>query len=118
MDVENTAGGNDLIETFKDASGRRIFFPDTGDEIVAGIHMLRLTRDWDEVTDEWKPQGSWFFLELIEADGPDWSLPVSIKQIWYDVRLKSGFEKLKDWTSSVHNVWRELVLHVLLKTTR
>ncbi|CAA2968610.1 Hypothetical predicted protein [Olea europaea subsp. europaea] len=93
---------------------RRIFFPDMGDEIVAGIHMLRLSRDWDEITDEWKPRGSWFFLELIEAVGQDWSLPVSVKQIWYDMRLKSGFEKLKDWTSSVHNVWRELVLQVLV----
>ncbi|CAI9776483.1 unnamed protein product [Fraxinus pennsylvanica] len=93
---------------------RRIFFPDMGDEIVAGIHMLRLTQDWDEVTDEWKPRGSWFFLELIEEARPHWSLPVSIKQIWYDVRVKSGFEKLKYWTSSVQTIWRELVLQVLV----
>ncbi|CAA2972726.1 Histone acetyltransferase, partial [Olea europaea subsp. europaea] len=46
--------------------------------------------------------------------GPDWSLPVFIKQIWYDVWLKRGFEKLKDWTSSVHYVFRELVLRVLV----
>ncbi|KAL2488622.1 PHD finger transcription factor [Forsythia ovata] len=93
---------------------RRIFFPDMGDEMVAGIHMLRLTQDWDEVTDEWKPRGSWMFLELIDAVGQDWPLPVSIKQIWYEVRVKSGFEKLKDWTSSLQNIWRELVLQVLV----
>ncbi|CAA2967206.1 Histone acetyltransferase [Olea europaea subsp. europaea] len=85
-----------------------------GDGVVVGIHMLRLTRDWDDVTDEWKPHGSWFFLELIELVGPDWSLPISIKQIWYDVRLRSGCEKLKDWTSSVHNALKELVLQVLV----
>ncbi|CAA2967208.1 Hypothetical predicted protein [Olea europaea subsp. europaea] len=50
------------------------------DEIVTGIHMLRLTRYWDEVTDEWEPQESWFFLELIEAVLVD-NFKITIKEL-------------------------------------
>lgn len=97
---------------------RRIFFPDMGDEMEAGVHMLRLSIDWDEVTEEWKPRGNWLFLELLEEVEQDWPLPVSVKQIWYEVRMKNGFEKLKEWTSSGRSIWRELVLEVLFDNLR
>ncbi|KAL6555494.1 hypothetical protein OROHE_007166 [Orobanche hederae] len=97
---------------------RRIFFPDMGDEMVARIDMLRLSKDWDEVTEEWKPRGKWLFLDLIEELEKDWPLPVSVKQIWYEVRMKNGFEKLKDWTTSGRYIWRELMLQVLFDNIR
>ncbi|KAI3461632.1 hypothetical protein Pfo_018295 [Paulownia fortunei] len=97
---------------------RRIFFPDMGDEMEAQIEMLRLSKDWDEVTEEWKPRGNWLFLEMIEEVEQDWPLPVSVKQIWYEVRMKDGFEKLREWTSSGRYMWRELVLQVLFDNFR
>ncbi|KAL7124732.1 hypothetical protein ABFS83_14G068700 [Erythranthe nasuta] len=93
---------------------RRIFFPDMGDEMEGRIDNLRLSKDWDEFTGEWKVRGNWVFLELIEEVEQEWPLPVSIKQIWYEVRMKNGFEKLREWTCSGARVWRELVSQVLL----
>ncbi|KAL3829052.1 hypothetical protein ACJIZ3_017854 [Penstemon smallii] len=92
---------------------RRIFFPDMGDEMEAHMDNLRISLDWDEVTENFKPRGNWLFLELIEEVEQDWPLPVSVKQIWYELRVKSGFENLKEWTSSVRDVWKDLVLEVL-----
>ncbi|XP_073144074.1 uncharacterized protein [Henckelia pumila] len=92
---------------------RRIFFPDMGDEMVGSIDKLRISQDWDEVTEEWKPRGNWLFLELIEEFERDGPLPVSVKQIWYEVRGRSGFEKLKEWTCCVQSVWQEMVQGVL-----
>ncbi|GER28061.1 acyl-CoA N-acyltransferase [Striga asiatica] len=97
---------------------RRIFFPDMGDEMVAQIDMLRLSKDWDEVTGEWKSRGNWLFLELIKEVEKDWPLPVSVKQIWYEVRMKNEFQKLMEWTSSGKYIWRELVLQVLYDNLR
>lgn len=97
---------------------RRIFFPDMGDEMQARIDMMRLSIDWNEVTEEWKPRGNWLFLELIEEIEQEWPLPVSFKQIWYEVRMKNGFEKLREWTSSGTYIWRELVLQVLLDNSK
>ncbi|XP_075515590.1 uncharacterized protein LOC142550236 isoform X1 [Primulina tabacum] len=92
---------------------RRIYFPDMGDEMVGSIDKLRISLDWDEVTEEWKPRGNWLFLELMKEFEQDGPLPVSFKQIWYEVRGRSGFEKLKEWTSCVQSVWKELVQEVL-----
>ncbi|KAL3616178.1 hypothetical protein CASFOL_039568 [Castilleja foliolosa] len=98
---------------------RRIFFPDMGDEMVAPIDRLRLSNDWDEVTEEFKPRGNWLFLELIDEVEQDWPLPVSVKQIWYEVRMKSGFEVISEWTCfSRRCVWRELVSQVWNDNTR
>ncbi|CAA0842328.1 PHD finger transcription factor- putative [Striga hermonthica] len=97
---------------------RRVFFPDMGDEMVAQIDMLRLSKDWDEITGEWKLRGNWLFLELIEEVEKDWPLPVSVKQIWYEVRMKNDFQKVMEWTSSGKYIWRELVLQVLYENLR
>ncbi|XP_073271116.1 uncharacterized protein [Primulina huaijiensis] len=97
---------------------RRIFFPDMGDEMVGSIDKLRVSLDWDEVTEEWKPRGNWLFLELIEEFEQDGPLPVSVKQIWYEVRGSSDFEILKEWTNCVRSVWKELLLKVLRENFR
>ncbi|KZV25751.1 hypothetical protein F511_04812 [Dorcoceras hygrometricum] len=90
-----------------------VFFPDMGDEMVGSVDKLRVSQDWDEITEEWKPRGNWLFLELIEEFELDRPLPVSVKQIWYEVRGRRGFEKLKEWTCCIRSVWNELVLEVL-----
>ena len=33
---------------------RSVLFPDLGDEMKVGIHHMRLTQDWDEVTENWE----------------------------------------------------------------
>ncbi|KAH7542719.1 hypothetical protein FEM48_Zijuj02G0104000 [Ziziphus jujuba var. spinosa] len=92
---------------------RYIFFPDIGDGMKAGIEKLRITQDWNEVTENWKKRGNWIFLELIQQYEQEEYLPVSVEQIWYDVRGKEGFEKLREWTSPMKDLWKELVLEVI-----
>ncbi|KAF3454904.1 hypothetical protein FNV43_RR05352 [Rhamnella rubrinervis] len=92
---------------------RRIFFPDLGDEMRFRIKTLRITQDWNEVTGKWKQRGTWIFLELIEQCEQELYLPVSLKQIWYDLREKKGFEKVREWTSPTRDLWKELVLEVI-----
>lgn len=91
---------------------RRIFFPDLGDEMEGSINDLRLSMDWDEVTKEWKPRRDWLFLELVEEIEKGWPLLVSVKQMWYEVRMKNDFEKLREWTSSERELWKELMVKV------
>ncbi|XP_019054186.1 PREDICTED: uncharacterized protein LOC104602702 [Nelumbo nucifera] len=84
---------------------RLIFFPDLGDEMRLGIDKLRITQDWNEVTEEWKPRGLWVFLEVLEKYERDWPQFASPKQIWYDVRTKEEFlEKISEWTAMT-NLW-------------
>ncbi|CAN1329453.1 Increased DNA methylation 1 [Linum perenne] len=95
---------------------RRVFFPDIGDEKVVSIVELRISQDWDEVLGEWNRRGMWMFLELVEEyrEG-DGLLPVSIKQLWYDLRGKVGFQTIGawDWTCSSRDVWEEFVLDAI-----
>ncbi|KAL6204401.1 hypothetical protein ACLB2K_021669 [Fragaria x ananassa] len=92
---------------------RRIFFPDLGDELTTGIDTIRLTQDWDAVTENWRRRGTWIFLELIEQYEQQSYIAVSVKQVWYDVRLKEGFQKVREWTSPMRYQWEELVLEVI-----
>ncbi|KAK6272177.1 hypothetical protein POUND7_009260 [Theobroma cacao] len=92
---------------------RRVFFPDLGDEMIAEIGNLRITQDWDDLEEEWHRRGTWLFLELIEQYEQEWYISVSLKQIWYDLREKEGFQNLREWTSSCEALWKELVLEVI-----
>ncbi|KAL5748109.1 hypothetical protein ACOSQ2_025406 [Xanthoceras sorbifolium] len=92
---------------------RRIFFPDLGDEMVVKIDSIRITQDWDEFTDIWHLRGKWLFLELVEKYKLESYLPISGKQIWYDLREEEGFEKVKEWTSSERSLWEELLSEVV-----
>ncbi|XP_004303138.1 PREDICTED: uncharacterized protein LOC101290780 [Fragaria vesca subsp. vesca] len=94
---------------------RMIFFPDLGDELKTGIDKLRITQDWDEATDSWQQRGVWVFLELIEKYKQECFIAgVSLKQIWYDVRVTEGFEEnIKEWTCPIRDVWEELVVKVI-----
>ncbi|KAA8549424.1 hypothetical protein F0562_001103 [Nyssa sinensis] len=103
-----------VIFDHEDASEKRkIFFPDMGDVMEFEIERLRITQDWDEFTEDWKPRRNWLFLELIGEFGQECPLVVSVRQIWYDVRESKGFEKLKEWTSCVRDLWKELICEVI-----
>ncbi|KAJ8437944.1 hypothetical protein Cgig2_031460 [Carnegiea gigantea] len=93
--------------------GWKIFFPDLGDEMAMNIQHLRITQDWDEITGEWKPRGKWLFLEIIQEHEMDNIIPVSIRQIWYDVRDRTDFGQIGEWSSPVKSLWRKLIMEVI-----
>ncbi|KAL6341095.1 hypothetical protein AAG906_032210 [Vitis piasezkii] len=97
---------------------RKVFFPDLGDELTVGVDSIRITQDWNEGTATWERRRNWLFLELIEEYEQDWPLNVSLKQIWYDVREKKGFEKVKEWTCPSNALWRELVREAIADNFR
>ncbi len=92
---------------------RRIFFPDLGDELETEFNMLRISQVWNEVTENWQRRGTWLFLEVIEEYEQEGYLGVSVKQIWYDLRDKIGFKKIKEWTCMMRDLWKGLVLEVI-----
>ncbi|XP_024012134.1 uncharacterized protein LOC18016545 isoform X2 [Eutrema salsugineum] len=92
---------------------RRVFFPDLGDEIDAGLQSLRITQDWNEVTETWECRGIWLFLDLIEKYREDNYLPVSVKQLWYDIRDRVDFARIREWTCSTRHLWEDLMLEVI-----
>ncbi|TYI73277.1 hypothetical protein E1A91_D07G119600v1 [Gossypium mustelinum] len=92
---------------------RRVFFPDLGDEMVAGIGDLRITQDWDDFEEEWHQRGTWLFLELIKQYEHEWYISVSVKQLWYDLREKNSFQNVREWTISCDSLWKKLVLEVI-----
>lgn len=96
------------------SEGRTVFFPDMGDEMQFGVDKFRLTHDWDEFTEEWKPRGDWLFLDLVKEFEQHWPLQVSVRQIWYEVRGKKSFQKLEQWTSTNRGIWNNLVWDVIV----
>jgi hypothetical protein len=75
--------------------------------------MLRISQVWNEITENWQPRGTWLFLELIEEYEQETHLGVSVKQIWYDLRDKTCFDKIKEWTCMMRDLWKGLVLQVI-----
>ncbi|KAL1197225.1 Increased DNA methylation 1 [Cardamine amara subsp. amara] len=92
---------------------RRVFFPDLGDELDADLQSLRITQDWNEGTDTWECRGKWLFLELIEKYREDNYLPVSVKQLWYDIRDRIGFARIQEWTCTTRHIWEDLMMEVI-----
>nr|XP_019706107.1 uncharacterized protein LOC105044698 isoform X1 [Elaeis guineensis] len=93
---------------------RRVFFPDQGDQQIISVDRLRVTQEWDEVFGEWKPRGKWLLLQVLQAFEEDDGLPVSIREIWYDLRATCGFlEKIKGWTFGTQDVWHRLVSELI-----
>ncbi|XP_019188263.1 PREDICTED: uncharacterized protein LOC109182566 [Ipomoea nil] len=89
------------------SENRRIFFPDMGDEMTVCVNKLRITRDWDGVTEEWKPRGNWIFLELVKELEQKYPFLVSVRQVWFEVREKNGHKK--EWNFPIRDYWRELL---------
>ncbi|KAK7301729.1 hypothetical protein RJT34_12601 [Clitoria ternatea] len=92
---------------------RSVFFPDLGDEMEVVVSRMRITQDWDEVTEEWKCRKSWVFLELVEKYERESFLVVSAKQIWYDIREKKEFRKIGEWTNNVKDLWENMITEVV-----
>ncbi|OMO84355.1 Zinc finger, RING-type, partial [Corchorus capsularis] len=92
---------------------RNVFFPDLGDEMCADIGNIRITQDWNDFEEEWNQRGNWLFLPLIEEYQKEWYISVSVRQLWYDLREKKGFQNVRDWTCSCEALWKELVLEVI-----
>ncbi|KVI11907.1 Agenet-like domain-containing protein, partial [Cynara cardunculus var. scolymus] len=95
---------------------RSVFFPDVGDELRVSIENLRFTRDWNAASDEWKLRGDWIFLEVLEElELEKWPLFISVKQIWYEARIKKRFLKeMKEWTCQMREIWKETVKEVII----
>jgi len=92
---------------------RNVLFPDLGDEMPVEIHQLRVTQDWDEITEEWTRRGNWVFLDLVEEQKRNLFVTVSAKQIWYDVRIKKEFETIREWTCNLKYLWTKLIKEVV-----
>ncbi|KAF6147015.1 hypothetical protein GIB67_036734 [Kingdonia uniflora] len=89
---------------------RLVLFPDLGDQQVIKFEDVRVTHDWEDAQQVWKPRGLWLFLELIEKYEQELPVVVSVRQLWYDVRLKEVFQKsIKEWTFWVRPMWDEVV---------
>ncbi|KAK9059562.1 hypothetical protein SSX86_020266 [Deinandra increscens subsp. villosa] len=94
---------------------RSVFFPDIGDELTAKIKNIRFTRDWNADTDVWKFRGDWVFLEVLEELELEWPILVSVKQIWYELRMKKRYGKeIKEWMCEIKEVWKDTVKEVIL----
>ncbi|KAF8010591.1 hypothetical protein BT93_J1282 [Corymbia citriodora subsp. variegata] len=94
------------------AEKRNVFFPELGDQMLTQLADIRVTQDWDEITEKWQSRGTWLFLDLIQVYVQEWPIPVSLKQIWYDLRGKEAFQRSK-WTSSDKALWEKLVLETI-----
>ncbi|CAJ1970650.1 unnamed protein product [Sphenostylis stenocarpa] len=92
---------------------RSVFFPDLGDEMKVETHQLRITQDWDEATENWKVRGKWVFLEVVQECEKESFVAVSVKQIWYDIRVRNDFDNIKHWTCNEKDLWRALVVEVV-----
>uniref|UniRef100_A0A1D1Z861 Chromodomain-helicase-DNA-binding protein 4 n=1 Tax=Anthurium amnicola TaxID=1678845 RepID=A0A1D1Z861_9ARAE len=96
------------------SSRRLVFFPDQGDQQIVPVTTLRITLDWDEVSGDWRPRGTWLFLDLLRKFEDEGPLPVSIRQIWYDIRSHSSFvENIGDWIFGSWSLWHELASEVI-----
>lgn len=103
-----------VIFDHESGSGRRrVFFPDLGDETDADVQSFRVTQDWDEVRETWECRGRWMLLALIEKYEEDNYLPVSVKQLWYDIRVRVEFARIREWTCSARRLWEGLMLEVI-----
>lgn len=89
---------------------RLIFFPDQGDQQMVMVDHLRLTQDWNETYGHWKPRGGWLLLQVLQAFEEEDALPVSIREIWYDLSTMVSFrDKIGLWMFGSLSVWEQLV---------
>ena len=101
------------------SSERCIFFPDSGNTLMSNVKNLRLTHDWDKDTGEWTPRGNWYFLQIMEEYKRDHKfIPISVKQIWYDMNGKKGFSEIGEWPFPVQSLCRKLVEQVMNESMR
>ncbi|CAO2815464.1 unnamed protein product [Amaranthus hypochondriacus] len=101
------------------SSERCIFFPDSGNTLMSNVKNLRLTHDWDKDTGEWTPRGNWYFLQIMEEYKKDNRfIPISVEQIWYDMKARKGFSGIGEWPFPVQSLCRKLVERVMNENTK
>ncbi|KAL1370126.1 hypothetical protein AAHE18_01G037300 [Arachis hypogaea] len=93
-------GGKGLyLITVIEKPERSVYFPDLGDEMKIGVHQMRITYDWNEVTGDWQSRGNWVFLEVLEE---------------YERKMtKKDFAKIREWTFNEKESWKEMVMEVV-----
>ncbi|PKI70432.1 hypothetical protein CRG98_009171 [Punica granatum] len=104
-----------IFDCCEDAKERTVFFPDLGDELGTDICNIRITINWIEGDDIWVRRGLWSFLKVIQEYERQFFLPVSVKQMWYDLRQKEGFWKIKVWMCSDEILWEKMVFKTFLE---
>lgn len=101
----------------QDGSAERlVFFPDQGDQHMFSIDQLRPTLVWNEVSGHWKPRGEWLLLQVLQIFEQEDALPVSVREIWYDLRTMAAFwDKIRMWMFGSQSIWHGLVLQLILE---
>ncbi|XXG85886.1 hypothetical protein AAC387_Pa11g0892 [Persea americana] len=101
-----------IFDREEGSNERLVFFPDQGDRDRINVNKLRVTQDWDEVLGDWRLRGDWLFIKLLEKY--EGSLPVSVRQIWYDVRCSEYFRH-DDllWMHGEWDLWDKLVFEAV-----
>ncbi|KAK8955894.1 hypothetical protein KSP40_PGU008749 [Platanthera guangdongensis] len=103
-----------VFDHHEGSSERLIFFPDQGDQQAVSFQKLRPTQEWNEASGLWKHRGDWVFLQVIqyfEREGP---LPVSVREIWYDLRSTTSFLGMIGlWIYGSKSIWYELVAELI-----
>ncbi|PKA60272.1 chromodomain-helicase-DNA-binding protein 4 [Apostasia shenzhenica] len=95
-------------------SERLIFFPDQGDQQIVTLEKLRITQEWNEVSGQWKPRGEWLFLQVLQDFEQQSDLPVSVREIWYDLRCMAAFsEKICVWNLGSKSTWHLFVTQII-----
>lgn len=106
-----------IFDSNTSAQDRRVFFPDLGDQLVANIRNIRISQDWKGGDGSWLRRGFWSFLKVIQKYEEQFSLPISVKQIWYDLRQEEGFWKI-EWTCSNQVLWEKMIFSTLLENVK
>ncbi|XP_058075045.1 uncharacterized protein LOC131223614 isoform X2 [Magnolia sinica] len=111
----NDAWWEGVVFDHEEGAGERlVFFPDEGDQLRINVDHLRLSQDWDEVLGGWRHRGDWLFLGFIKKIEQEGSLPVSVRQIWYDMRANVCLRSRSlEWTCRETCVWEKLVLEAV-----
>ncbi|GAB2263214.1 hypothetical protein Droror1_Dr00004211 [Drosera rotundifolia] len=102
-----------VLDQNDNSEDKTIFFPDQGDEMIVNVKNLRISIDWNEITDEWAPRGKWLFLEVVREYAQDTFIPVSERQIWYDARSNAKTEQYVEWTHPAKSLWQSLIAETL-----
>ncbi|KAJ4825512.1 hypothetical protein Tsubulata_022171 [Turnera subulata] len=97
---------------------RKIFFPDLGDEMMASLDSIRISQDWNHVSEMWHHRGIWLLLQSVEEHEQRFHIPVSIQQLWYEIQERESSEKLGDWTSSDKSLWDELLMEAIAENIK
>ncbi|WOL05150.1 hypothetical protein Cni_G13876 [Canna indica] len=97
-----------VIDHEEGSRHRLILFPDLGDQHMVSIDQLRLTQEWNEVSESWTPRGDWLLLLALQPFED--VMPVSLTEFWYHLSTMASFrEKIGLWMLGSQPAWDNLV---------